>query len=70
MKVCISTHARFGGKSHSFPYREAFDLILMSTLTWITHGEIARGRDKKKETNFFGAEEKIRQIADAEENAG
>ena len=42
----------------------------MSTLTWITHGEIARGRDKKKETNFFGAEEKIRQIADAEENSG
>ena len=53
MKVCISTHARFGGKSHSFPYREAFDLILMSTLTWITHGEIARGRDKNKGDQFL-----------------
>ena len=52
-KFAFQAHASFGGKSHSFPDREAFDLILMSTLTWITHGERARGRDKNKGDQFL-----------------
>ena len=32
----------------------SFDIILMSTLTWITEKELERERLKTKETNFVG----------------